>query len=323
MEVFMNSKFIRKGIAITSLMIATVVPVQSIIATEAFRPAGIVEETKTDASKNSLINVSAGIQKQKNSEKSFQILSSKEIAFNQRLLNYIFVMTENNEALVYAEPKDESDWIGKVYQDSSVNVVEMESEWTLIQSGNVTGYVKTENLILGNEAIEHTKNILNVVYAGVEILDLSDEEIREAFSNGETREEEEARLAIEAEERRIAEENARRQKREDVVAYAKRFIGNPYVYGGTSLTNGTDCSGFVRGVYQHFGISLPRTSYAMRSVGYRVSVSEMQPGDIVCYNGHVGIYAGNGKLVDAVNSSKGICLSNAFRDPIITVRRIF
>ena len=319
----MNSKFIRKGIAITSLMIATVVPVQSIIATEAFRPAGIVEEKKTDASKNSLINVSAGIQKQKNSEKSFQILSSKEIAFNQRLLHYIFVMTENNEALVYTEPKDESDWIGKVYQDSSVNVVEMETEWSLIQSGNVTGYVKTENLILGNAAIEHTKNILNVVYAGVEMLELSDEEIREAFSCGETREEEEARLAIEAEEKRIAEENARKQKREDVVAYAKRFVGNPYVYGGTSLTNGTDCSGFVRGVYRHFGISLPRTSYAMRSVGYRVSVSEMQPGDIVCYNGHVGIYAGNGKLVDAVNESKGICISNAFRDPIITVRRIF
>lgn len=319
----MNSKFIRKGIAITSLMIATVVPVQSIIATEAFRPAGIIEEKKTETSKNSLINVSAGIQKQKNSEKNFQILSSKELAFHQRLLNYIFVMTENNEALVYVEPQEQSDWVGKVYSDSTVNVVEMEAEWALIQSGNVTGYVKTEDLLTGNAAIEHTKNILTEVYAGVDILTLSDEEIREAFSCGETKEEETARLAIEAEEKRIAEEIARKQKREDVVAYAKRFIGNPYVYGGTSLTNGTDCSGFVRGVYRHFGISLPRTSYAMRSVGYRVSVQDMQPGDIVCYNGHVGIYAGNGKLVDAVNSSKGICLSNAFRDPIVAVRRIF
>ena len=319
----MNSKFIRKGIAITSLIIATVVPVQSIIATEAFRPAGIMEEKKTDVSKNSLINVSAGIQKQKNSEKSFQILSSKEIAFNQRLLNYIFVMTENNEAIVYAEPKDESEWIGKVFQDSSVNVVEMQEEWTQIQTGNVDGYVKTENLLVGNEASQHAKNILNVVYAGADILELSDEEIRKAFSCGETKEEEAARLAIEAEERKIAAEVARKQKRQDVVAYAKLFLGNPYVYGGTSLTNGTDCSGFVRGVYRHFGISLPRTSYAMRRVGYRVSVNDMQPGDIVCYNGHVGIYAGNGKIVDAVNESKGICISNAFGAPIITVRRIF
>ena len=105
--------------------------------------------------------------------------------------------------------------------------------------------------------------------------------------------------------------------------YACQFIGNPYVYGGTSLTNGADCSGFVMSVYAAYGVSLPHSSGSLRSVGYGVSKSDMQPGDIVCYNGHVGIYAGNGKLVDAVNSSKGICLSNAFRDPIITVRRIF
>ena len=77
-----------------------------------------------------------------------------------------------------------------------------------------------------------------------------------------------------------------------VVDYARQFLGNPYVYGGNSLTNGTDCSGFVKGVYAAFGINLPRTSSEQRSVGYAVSLSEIQPGDIVCYSGHVGIYAG-------------------------------
>ena len=72
-----------------------------------------------------------------------------------------------------------------------------------------------------------------------------------------------------------------------VVDYARQFLGNPYVYGGNSLTNGTDCSGFVKGVYAAFGINLPRTSAEQRSVGYAVSLSEIQPGDIVCYSGHL------------------------------------
>lgn len=109
-----------------------------------------------------------------------------------------------------------------------------------------------------------------------------------------------------------------------VVDYARQFLGNPYVYGGNSLTNGTDCSGFVKGVYAAFGINLPRTSAEQRSVGYAVSLSEIQPGDIVCYSGHVGIYAGNNTLIHASNEKTGITLTSpvTYRN-VLAVRRIF
>ena len=109
-----------------------------------------------------------------------------------------------------------------------------------------------------------------------------------------------------------------------VVDYARQFLGNPYVYGGNSLTNGTDCSGFVKGVYAAFGINLPRTSSEQRSVGYAVSLSEIQPGDIVCYSGHVGIYAGNNTLIHASNEKTGITLTSpvTYRS-VLVVRRIF
>jgi cell wall-associated NlpC family hydrolase len=108
-----------------------------------------------------------------------------------------------------------------------------------------------------------------------------------------------------------------------VIAYAKKFVGNPYRYGGSSLTRGTDCSGFVRGVYRHFGVDMPHSSYGIRRVGRAVKYSEIQPGDIICYSGHVGIYAGNGKIVNALNENKGIVISDAKYKNIITIRRIF
>lgn len=107
-----------------------------------------------------------------------------------------------------------------------------------------------------------------------------------------------------------------------IANYGCQFIGNPYVYGGTSLTQGADCSGFTMSVYKNFGYNLPRSSSAQQSVGREVSYSEAQPGDIICYSGHVAIYIGNGQIVHASTPSGGIKIGSATFRTIITVRRV-
>lgn len=113
-------------------------------------------------------------------------------------------------------------------------------------------------------------------------------------------------------------------KGQEVVNYACQFIGNPYVWGGSSLTNGTDCSGFTMSVYAHFGVSLPHYDASQRSCGTAVaSLAEARPGDLICYNGHVGIYMGGGQIVHASNPRTGITTGNATYRPIVAIRRIF
>lgn len=107
-----------------------------------------------------------------------------------------------------------------------------------------------------------------------------------------------------------------------VVSYACQFVGNPYVWGGTSLTQGADCSGFVMSVFAHFGISLPHSSAALQGCGKEVSYANAQPGDLICYSGHVGIYMGGGMIVHAQSTAVGITTSSAAYRTIVTVRRV-
>ena len=108
----------------------------------------------------------------------------------------------------------------------------------------------------------------------------------------------------------------------NVADYALQFVGNPYVYGGTSLTGGTDCSGYTQSVYRHFGVSIPRTSGEQAGFGREIPYEDMEPGDLVCYSGHVAMYIGGGRIVHASSRKEGIKVSNdpAYRT-IVSIRR--
>jgi len=299
----------------------------------------------------------------------------------------------DNYVNVRAEANTESEVLGKLYDDSAATVLETtEDGWYKITSGSVTGYVKCEYVVVGDEALARkvstryatvTTQTLNVrmepsteakiltmlpegddfvvidesMYMDGWVIVTTSEgegyvstdyvELWTEFVKAESKEEEAARLKKEEEARKkaaAAAEAARKKAEKEaeaagsnnsytsagssngqaVVDYASQFVGNPYVYGGTSLTNGADCSGFVMAVYAAFGVSLPHSSKSMRSVGYEVSTSEMQPGDIICYSGHVGIYVGNDTIVHASNAREGIKFTSpAAYKSIICVRRIF
>lgn len=109
---------------------------------------------------------------------------------------------------------------------------------------------------------------------------------------------------------------------QQVCDYACQFVGNPYVYGGTSLTEGTDCSGFTQAVYAHFGITIPRDSYSQRSCGVGVAYEDAQPGDLICYAGHVALYLGDGQIVHASTPQTGIVYGYATYRTILAVRRV-
>lgn len=295
-------------------------------------------------------------------------------------------------------PSEEGDIVGKLYNNSVGTFISEENGWYQIQSGSVTGYVKGEYCVTGEEAVEIARNvgtriatvntqtlyvrkepttessILGMVPMADELLVLEETEgwvkvdveegigwvsadyveLHSEFVQAESRAEEEARLAKEAEERRKAQEAARAKSESNtnantnkstpdntqpaatytvgegsemgtaVAQYALQFVGNPYVYGGTSLTNGADCSGFVMSVYANFGVSLPHSSASDRSQGYKVDgLENAQPGDLICYSGHVALYIGNGQIVHASNKRTGIIVSQADYRKILAIRRIF
>lgn len=249
--------------------------------------------------------------------------SDKEIEVEDYLVptekgEYLDMAFANVETFLYirSEPTRESEWVGKLYPDYAAKILGPVGEWTRIESGSVTGYVCSEYIIVGNSAEQKAQEMVQSSEA---------ENPTDAFTYAESKEEEEARLAREAEEaalRAQEEAAAKGGTGQAIVDFACQFIGNPYVWGGTSLTNGADCSGFVQSVFAHFGISLPRTTRDLVSVGTSVSYEEAIPGDIILYSGHVGIYMGNGQIVNAINSAQGIGILPATYTSIVTVRRL-
>ncbi len=250
-------------------------------------------------------------------------LSDKEIEVEDYLVptekgEYLDMAFANVQTFLYirSEPTTESEWLGKLYPDNAAKIIGPVGEWTKIQSGTVTGYVYSDYIIIGKNADQKAREMVSQTEGQQE---------EEAFVYAESKEEEAARLQAEAEEaaRKAAEEAAAKaQTGQAIVDYACQFIGNPYVWGGTSLTEGADCSGFVQSVFAHFGISLPRTTWDMENVGTPVSYDQAVAGDLILYDGHVGIYMGNGEIVNAINSQRGIGILPATYTNILTVRRL-
>lgn len=221
---------------------------------------------------------------------------------------------------VRSEPTKESEYVGKLYPGYAAKITGPVGEWTAVESGDVTGYVKTEYILTGAEAQTYAENLVTEAQQ-------EGKEDAEAFTYAVSRKSEEAQMTQEVQgnvqQTETTEVSAQPASNgQAIVDYACQFIGNPYVWGGTSLTDGADCSGFVQSVFAHFGISLPRTTYDQINAGVEVSYDQAMPGDLICYDGHIGIYIGNGQIVNAQNPEQGIGISPATYTTILSVRRI-
>lgn len=260
---------------------------------------------------------------------------------------------------IRSEADQSSKLVGKLRKDSACEILEIVGEWAHITSGEVEGYVKAEYLYTGQEAIDRAFELgqtvarvnTDALYVRMEPSTEADfwtkvprgEELQVIEEMGDW-----VKVDIDGEEGYVAAEYVEvtselktaltitealygegvTDVRISICEFAKQYVGNRYVWGGTSLTKGADCSGFTLAVYRNFGISLPHSSRAQANCGTKISVSEAKPGDLIFYGSgkginHVAMYIGNGQVVHASNSRTGIIISNAYyRSPVKAVRII-
>lgn len=231
--------------------------------------------------------------------------------------NYMYAATVQVPSLnVRAEASKESECIGAVKAGKALEVVDdSDEEWVEIQfDDDTTAYVAKEYVELGWNypvalTIEEEQELIQAEAArkAAEVAAAS------ASSSAAVNAAPPAPVNTSAEGLALGQE---------IANYACQFVGNPYVYGGTSLTNGTDCSGFTMSVYAQFGYSLPHASSAQRGCGTSVPLDQVQPGDIICYSGHVALYIGGGQIVHAGTESTGIYITNMYYDSPYDARRI-
>lgn len=254
-------------------------------------------------------------------------------------------------------PDEAGELAGKLPKNAGCEILTQEGEWYQIQSGEVTGYVKGEYLLTGEEAKTRAQDIMqNVATVTADVLNVRAEQNTECDITARMPKGEEVpvieqydgwakvevdgecgyistdyvTIALQLPKAMTMTEVKYGQGVSDVrvalVSFATQYVGNPYVWGGTSLTRGADCSGFVLSVFAQYGVYLPRSSASQAGAGVKISASEAQPGDLFFYsNGrginHVAIYIGNGQIVHASSPSTGIKISNAYyRQPVKVVR---
>lgn len=254
---------------------------------------------------------------------------------------------------------EDCDLVGKLPKDAGCEILGTEGEWSKIQSGEVTGYVKSEFLFTGEVAVQKAAEVKSIV-ATSNTMTLNartepntDCSIWTTIAEGEELQVLEdmgdwVKVDIDGDECYVAKEFVSLSEelpkamtltemrygegvsdvRVDMIQYACQFVGNRYVWGGTSLTNGVDCSGFTMRIYEKYGIYLPHSSKAQANCGTRIDSSEAKPGDLFFYGSgksisHVAMYIGGGQVVHASSAKTGIKISNAFyRTPICVVRLI-
>lgn len=265
----------------------------------------------------------------------------------------------DNHLNIRQEPSEDGKLIGKMTNNAGCEILGYEGDWVKIKSGKVEGYCSKDYLLVGKAALNRAESIVTMeavsTEGGLRVRSEpnTDSEILTTMGEGERLEvvEEEKdgwiKVLVDDQEGYISAEYAEVKEELDTAVtlsellygqgvselrinmcqFAKQYVGNRYVWGGTSLTKGADCSGFVMSVYKNFGISLPHSSRAQAQMGKKVSLSEAKPGDLVFYSSgsrinHVALYIGGGQVVHASNPRTGIRISDVGYRSVTTVRRI-